>query len=363
MPVPRLIPLFLTGPLIAVSITDPVSGATVTDSSPTISWSFAPGTQQSYRVRLYLEATQQTLVYDSGSVISVVKEHTVPDGAVQSSTTYFVYVTIETTTSILGESEVVEFSTSFAPSVEIDDAVAHTEGDDCDAASRIGALPSVVISWGQVTPSGSETFVRYSIWRRARHHPRHPDADSAWERIGSVTTVSTVTFRDYCASAYIVYEYAVTWTATATAGDQRSSSRQAIPPNVRLQFDRVYVHAIDDPTRFAIWSPDVVDVESGQDVTLQNIWGRNAPTPLVGEFAAHLVRLNALPELHRGDLWRQTHGMQQLQRTAGSTLCCRLGYAGERYFGVVTAPRRSDGQRQSTTSLEFAETHYEEAVT
>lgn len=360
MPTPRFIPFFV-GESIAVTVVTPVDGVTITSSTPNITWSFSPGTQQAFRVRIWSDASQATLVYDSGNVISGASTHIVPDGTLLSSETYYLTVTIETTEADLGESDLVSFSTLFVPSVAVVNVAAISENDDCDLDQR--ALPAARVEWDQVVPASDETFQRYSVWRRLRLHPRHPDAGTEqWGRVASIEAVDTTVWRDYCAASRVVYEYAVTWTAVTDIGDTRTSARQAAPANVLLRFDRVILHDVTDPTRFVVLTPETVDLSEEQTMTFQHVWGRAAPTAFVSEFQFATIDIGIVPDSHRGIVWRDLHGLQRRQAQA-ATLCLRLGYRGERYFAAIQSPlTRSDGAEQYRPKVSLSETFYEEAV-
>ena len=360
MPAARFIPFFV-GESIAVTVVSPLSGATITTSKPNVTWSFTPGTQASFRVRIWSDAAQVTLAYDSGNVIGGASTHLVPDGVLLSSATYYLVVTIETTDADLGESGVVNFSTLFIPSVGVINVTASPENDDCESDKR--AIPASRVEWDQVAPAVTETFQRYSVWRRPRLHPRHPDAGSeVWQRVASIDTVTTTVWRDYCAAAQVVYEYAVTWTAVTNLGDTRTSQRQTSPANNRLQFDRVILHDVSDPSLFVILTPEVIDVAEEQSQSYASVWGRKAPTALIADFQFATFRISLVPDSHRGVIWRDLHALQTRQSRA-STLCLRLGYAGERYFTAMDSPlQRSDGVAQYQPKLSLTETFYEEAV-
>jgi hypothetical protein len=365
VPTPRFLPFFI-GEAISVLVTAPTSGATITDASPTVTWSFSPGVQQAYRVRVWSDATQGTLVYDSGSISSASGNHTIPDGSLLSGENYWLQVDIETSEADLGTSDLVAFSTLFTPSVAVTGVAVVTENDDClaDGSAKQLALPFVRIDWTEVSPAVDETFQRYSVWRRERLHPSHPRAGTeAWERIASITTVSTTTYRDYCAAAWTVYEYAVTWTAITDAGDTRTSARQTAPAHARLRFERIVLHDVENPSLFVLLSGEP-SVEESQPTEFHNVWGREDPTAQVSDFKRGVVEFELDPEVfRRSALWENLKGMQAAQAQAHS-LCLRLGYAGERYFASIesTISRRDIGGRAFAPRISLRRTYHEEVV-
>lgn len=102
-----------------VTITAP-TGA-VTTHGFTATWVFGGAeTQQSYRARVYSDAAGTALVYDSGTVASATKSHTMPSsGYFNNSTTYYLKLSCVDTLGIPGDSAFEDFNTAWTPPTQI----------------------------------------------------------------------------------------------------------------------------------------------------------------------------------------------------------------------------------------------------
>ncbi len=150
---------FFADPLVVVTMVSPTSGSTVTSSQFDVQWSFSPGTQSTFRVRIFSDAGGTILEYDSGEVASPTLLHAVPSGSIASSGSFWIRVDITTTDLQAGQSPLTDFTTAFAPSVDVSGLTVTPVSTD---------LPHLLSEWTKVVPGGSEVFVNYNLYRRKR---------------------------------------------------------------------------------------------------------------------------------------------------------------------------------------------------
>jgi len=349
----RNLALYLPGVDFDVTIVTPAQAAVLTSAAVDVTWTFSPGVQATFRVEALLAGV---VVYDSGIVSTATQAHTIPEGFLETGNAYVIRVTVTTTDLNTGQGE-VNVTTAFAPSVNVTGLVLEALGDKCDLPANGGLeLPGIKVSWAEVVPGAGETFVRYSVWRRDAGQ-----SDTDYVRIASITAVATVTFTDRCVTPYTTHEYAVTWTALDGA-DTLVSIKQDPPPFERVENDFVYVHPEDDPATFFTF----FSLRSSQEVEQQHrevpLWGRQQPTEFVGEQEFSRLRLEGLPDLHRGALWDALTAVVALQRTAGSVLCVRVGFAGQRFFMNTTRQSRENAQKTYEPRLDLVEVFFDESV-
>lgn len=349
--------LYSTAASLTVTITSPADGAVLTSGEVPVTWTFSPGTQQTYRV-VVIDPDGSTVVYDSGAIASSTTSHTIPEGYLQTGETgYTIRVDITTTTGDLGSGS-VEVDTSFAPSVNVEGVAVTLIGDRCER-SNYPELPRMLVRWTQVIPSGSETFVRYSVWRAFSNPASNP---GAWERVGSIDNIATTSFEYAGCPPFAPVWFAVTWTAIDTNGDSLTSVRQSPAPSATIRFDWCFIHDPADLDNFvAFYSFDVTE-ERTEDQAFGRAAGRDVPTKFIGEADGLELSLDGLPDLQRGQLWARLMTLRAAER-AGTVFCVRVGRLGLRFFGNLnSAPRRAGSQEQEQTSVDLIETYYSEAV-
>lgn len=359
--------LYIGQQTLQVTMITPTEGAVMTDAAVPVQWTFAPGTQATYRVRVWADAAQTILAYDSTVVSSGVNSHVIPEGSLVSGLTYYLQVDITTTAPQSGQSALIEFTTAFTPSVAVTGLVLATVGDRCELPRSGGlAPPAVPLRWSQVVPAGDETFVRYSVWRRRRRSPwRDPDGSDAWVRIASIGDIATVTYTDTAPWTFTVMEYAVTWTAfDTTANEQRSSARQDPAPTARIENEFIYLHDVSAPARYLAFFSDRATVQEIQDIAERVFWGRQRPSLFVGDVQTHRLQISAAPDIARGGLWPELRDLRTRQRTDAATLCLRIGSMGEegRFFCGVVAGGRANAQATYEMNVDLVEVEYSEAV-
>lgn len=348
--------LFTTSASLVVTILSPADGATLTSGEVPVTWTFSPGTQQTYRL-LVIDPDGVTTVYDSGAIASATLGATIPEGFLETGVTgYTIRVDITTTTGGVGTGS-VEVDTSFAPSVNVEGLTVTMIGDRCEA-DVYPELPRVALRWDQVVPSGTETFVRYSVWR-ALSNPA--TTAGAWERVASITDVATTSYEYTCPPSFAPVWYAVTWTAIDSNGDSLTSIRQSPAPFATLRFDWTFIHDPANPDSFvAFYTFDVVDAPD-EEHSFTRAAGRELPTKFIGQGNGRTVSLEGLPDLQRGEMWSRLYALRAAERT-GATLCVRVGRARLRIFAGTDNMRRAVSQQQEQTTVDLVETHYSEAV-
>ena len=350
----RNLALYLPGVDFAVTIVTPAEAAVLTSAAVDVTWTFAPGIQQTFRVEALLAGV---VVYDSGIVNTATQAHTIPEGFLVTGNAYVIRVTVTTTDLNTGQGE-VNVTTAFAPATNVVNVAVEAIGEDCDAPS-VGApeLPGLRITWDQVVPAGAEVFVRYSVWRRVAG-----EADTDYVRIASITTISELVYTDYVVTSRVVYEYAVTWTALDGA-DTLVSLKQDPPPNGHTDFDFIWLHDWNTPTSHVQYFSLSSGVTIDQDQDEVNIWGRQAPTIFIGEKEFRRISVDGLPALHRGDLWTDLLALVSAQRTAGTVLVLRIGFSDEpAMFCQAVRTSKGNAEKQFEPSTDLVEVHLEEGV-
>ncbi len=333
-----------------IVLTNPVSGQTVTTAAPLITWTHHPTVQADYRVRIYTDALETELVYDSGVVGSSLPQHQVPAGALPSGNLWIRVVTHDVN-GVEGRTALVDFTTSFPTSVNVTTVTADSIGG-CDAPL---VLPGVRVRWSQIVPGGGETFIRYEVRRRK-------PGETAYTPIAHIEEVDTLRYDDHANVPAQVYEYAVVWVATSGASTL-ISAEQASPAREGVAFDFSFLHSIADPTKFVRLEHYEALVELMQPVDVFEPWGREAGTAYTGEQFSHQI---AIP-LHnqqrkKPQTWEKLLALARQQRT-GDVLCLRIGRDRERYFCVMRRPRKQLRQKTYEPSIELVEVNYPEAVT
>lgn len=347
----RLIPLFYTQDTIVVTITEPDSLDVITTAAPRIEWTFSPGTQQSYVLQIFTDAAATDLFYTSGIVNAAVLYHDMPIGVLFNGQTYYVTVGVFTTDGVSGQSELVQFSTSFAPSANVINVRLRVS----DACSSPEDIPFVHISWNQVAPSGAETFTEYRVLRRE-------GGETTWMTIASVTAIGTLQYNDYLPRPYAVYEYAVLWVAQSGINTLISVAQTPLAA-AQVKFDYGWLQPVDDPGgSFLQIDALSCDINAIQDMVVVSTAGRQKPTAFVGEPLFHTVRIPATANMARDTYWVEFLAFVESQ-AAGTVYCLRLGKQMLRYFGVISATHRIASQKAYGVEFTFNEVHYEEDVT
>lgn len=354
--------LFSAASALWVNITSPAEGATVTNAAITVQWAYAPGTQQTARVRVYSDLALTDLLYDSGTLITTVKQHTIPEGSLDSGGTYYMRVDITTTDFQIGSSDVRTFSTSYAPANLLTGLRIVKVGDQREAHGP-GALtlPGVRIYWTQASLVAAEQFLRYSVWRRVLD-----GSGSGWERIASVSALATTTYFDHTAPLFEMLEYDVTFSVhNTTTNSDLTSTRHAASAAMRttIHNDFTYLHDVNDESNYVQYFHYNGDVDPVEESAAVLFWGSSKPVFYVNADTNYRrFNLPGLPDEKRGTIWDGIQTLRAQQREAGSVVCLRIGQHAVRAFCAITAARSRLYQGGYAPEIELIEVEHEEAV-
>lgn len=350
-PLKRSLLLFLAVS-VPVNITAPVCDSTVIDANVEVTWFFAPGTQQSYRLWLYNDLTFLDIAYDSGIIVSPVMNHTVLAGILGTGRTYYIRVQVVLTTGDVGTSLPCSFITSFSTSSGVTGL--EVDVDNCTFDSS--TLPAAHLTWAQVVPSGPEVFTRYDVKRRAT-------GTTTWIRIATISSVAITSYTDYNIMPGVTYEYAVVWVAVSGPSTLVSLEQNPAPFALGL-WDHLFIHDVLDPTYFVRYDQWEAEEDVQQQVEYVMLAGRLAPTAQIGERQS---RRFSVPSLTRpfseplGQRWVTLEELVTRQRTNGSIFCARFGIAQVGVFCQM-AISRSYSHMEYEMDLEIVEVNYSETV-
>lgn len=329
-----------------VTIVSPAEGATVNNSELPVTWSFGPGTQASYRVRIY-DATETVVVHDTGLVAGAGASYTVPDGVLSTGTVYNVRVDVVTTLGQAGFNVTMPSVTmAFATSVDV---------TGLTLTAVTSNLPYINVAWTQVTPGGGETFIRYNVYRRLV-------GGTLWVRVATVSAVATVSFKDYLANMGVAWEYAVTWTATS-GGFTLESVKD--PESVTLTLAAAYLHVLGSTTVYTLLPLASLSINPRQESAIVRARGRREPSVLVGEGRWREVSVSATIQYQADpELYQSLDEFAESQYVDGAVLVLRSGLMGDRVFCKLDGDslQRSDTPLFYQLSFRLVETYYEEAV-
>ncbi len=268
---------FFADSIIQVTVTFPTSGGTVTSSQFDVQWAFSPGTQASYRVRIYDDAGATSQVYDSGTVSSPVKLHAVPDGSIASADSFWVRVDITTTLLQAGVSNLIDFTTAFTPVNDVEDLA---------VAAVNTALPHAALTWTAFVLSGAETFNNYNVYRRI--------GSGVWIRIATLTNrTGDVSYDDFIPESAQLYEYAVT-ASVKDGADALESDKQTSSNTATLTFTPVYLHKFSDTSSFVELVVGRASITPRQDIQYLRPWNRAAPNAHVGKGLSSRINMSGI---------------------------------------------------------------------
>lgn len=189
---------FITQTPPTLTITSPASGATITTSQPSLTWSLTnnflpsprPTTENDeFRVRVYADGTN--LVYDSGEANFSVEgvnpyTFTIPYPVIQNGHSYTFTVDAET-----HELYATASTTHNAVLTEPDTAVFEVN------ASGLETDGHVLVSWYTSSMAG---FQYWAVYRKE-------GSSSTWEIIDTITQSSVTTYKDWQVKGNTTYQY------------------------------------------------------------------------------------------------------------------------------------------------------------
>lgn len=341
---------FIGAGTLTVALTDPSEAEIVTLAQFPVTWTYAGGTtQRAYRVVIYSDAAATNIVYDSNWIVSSTASHTVPSGAIPNGGTFYLRATVQDINGAEGSSAVQSFSTSYVTSSNVLNVRAAAIG--CEDPQ---SLPLVRVTWSQIVPAGGESFVQYMVQRRAA-------GETTWTRLSTLTTIGTTSYIDYTAQPGVTYYYSVVWIASSGVNYLLSNAQANV--TAHLAFDWAWLHVLDDPTKAVRLDALEMSENLVQSISLQETWGRHAPSALIGEanYSTFSIPLST-QVLRTPTQWNMLRTILDYQRDSGSILCLRLGRSQQRFFCTLMNPSRNYTLVSSDASIELSEVYYEEAA-
>ena len=334
-----------------VVVTSPLDGALIDAASFTVAWAIA-ATQDQYRIQLYADPLGETIVYDSLWQVSASQSATVATGSsLTSNRLYYLRVFVHTAAGESEETAITSFFFGLAASTDVTGVTARAF-PACSPSPQDN--PGIIVSWQAPALSGTETFLCYEIRRRKI-------GEATYIKLARVLDQAKLSYFDAACTPSTTYEYAVVYYADDTASSQTViSSEQATPQRATVVFDWIYVHALDDPTLFLRISSDGGTVTPGQDIAIDQTWGRQAPTAWVGEALSVAISLPGLDALRaKPRQWQTLRTLQE--RQSDTTLCLRFGVDREMYYCTMTRLAKDiSSYKTFSPSLEFQEVAHDE---
>lgn len=354
-----------------------------TDDTDTINlrWRITGATQRAYRVvgyALYYPNYQpdtSVIVYDSGWVYTSVQSHTlqysdvnyVKTGSLPYGEVHFWQIQTQDSLGQTGESEMLSIVPSGTAHIMQNGGASYntaptvTPIDGCTGDPT--ALPGLKVTWPNITLGTNETFVRWEVWRAK---PYRLGYTREWVKLAEITDYATRTYRDYEVAARGVYEYFVK--AVADYGTTRRVSN--ILPNINptdqfpkvgagsVAFDYVFVHSKTDPTKYVRFDAGAVAIDTEQEQSTIQTWGRLAPSMYVGTAEFRRVRINGFTERAKQARTREAIlTLLSLQRTAAAMLVVRHGQSGEFLYAGLAGPSSNYDLKATASSINLVELH------
>lgn len=343
---------FLNPETAVVTITAPVEAQEIVAEPIPVTWALDAGTQEAYRLQVFDDEDETTLLYDSQWQTSAIQSDDIPGATLDSGATYYVKVFVHRTDGANGVSALRSFELRLPTSIDISGLALSAVGGDCGRYVDADTLPGVLVEWDQIVPGGGETFVRYRVYRRK-------GGETDWTCIASIATIATVVFTDYAIASRIVYEYAVIWEATVGA-ETLFSARQTPPPNARTVFDFTWIHDVATPSQCIR-----IDNESGRQTARQALdfgqtWGRTSPVAYAGEALERVLSINGLDlqRKHPAE-WSKFEELVTSQAD-GTIFCIRKGIDRERMFCAWDGLGKTFSRQTYRIDGLFREVHYDE---
>jgi hypothetical protein len=310
--------IYALGP--TVTITAPTEAATITTSNLTVTWTTTD--QVSYRVTLYEDGTD-TVVYDSGEVVSATGSHAIPSGYLRNDTAYDLIVWVEDDTPLEGTSAIRNITVDYVEP----DAVANVAADTVMIGTDVWES-AIRLTWDQTT-YGTDVWQGYTITRQASGGP---DAtEIVWRRITSPSQVSIV---DYVPASG--YEYTYTITQTILTGlDELTSEPVSVAATVTL--GGVVLCSVALPEEIRTTLRYTADRDYGRDIDESPYYPVNGAMPTTVRSRKRVVAPAFTAQLFNDDA--ATANVRRLELEAmdiaAGTLCYRDNH-GRKQF--VTMP-------------------------
>lgn len=335
----------------AVAVTAPLDGTLINAASFTVSWAIA-ATQDQYRIQVYDDPLGATLVYDSLWQSSATQSATAATGsALTSNRLYYLRVFVHTDAGESEETGITSFFFGLAASTDVP-GVTVRPFPACSPSPQDN--PGIIVSWQEPALSGTETFLCYEVRRRQT-------GETTYAKLARVFDQSQLSYFDAQCSPSTTYDYAVVYYADDSSSTQTViSAEQATPQRASIVFDWIYVHSLADPSLFLRISANAGTVTPGQDIGIDQTWGRQAPTAWIGEALSSVISLPGMDALRASP--RQWDTLRSLQsQQAQTVLCLRLGYDREMYYCAMTKLSKNvSSYKTYAPTLEFQEVDHDE---
>lgn len=188
------------------TITTPTNGSTISDSTPDINWSYTGGTQQKYRVRVWLtdsSGVTDSLKFDSGYKTGTGTTYTIPAGILKDRKYYTIQLDVISTDGLSDPS----------PS-SVNVQLVQDAPDPITGLSLTTDNESsfVQLDWDAWATQTGHTFKNYQIERRLVQ-------DDSFTVIGTVSPRTNSTYTDWYAAEGVMYQYRVTVQTTKTGNE------------------------------------------------------------------------------------------------------------------------------------------------
>lgn len=288
--------------------TSPLSGATITSSSLTATWSYSdPGSyaQQSYREQLY-DSAGTTLLWDSNTVTSANTAQTI-GYTLADSTTYTLKITVTNSQGISSSVVSETFSTSFtAPTTPTIAVSAQTS--------------YVSIGITNPAPSGSQPITAYNDVHRRE------TGTTSWTRIATDITLNSQ-YSDYAIMHGQSYDY------KCTSVGNNATSVDSATQSASVTLTDIWLHDPADPpntiAKFTRREYDRTDQWTYKQ-TLMHFEGREFPVADMADLIDRSIQVTI--DCPRGSTDRATLEALAARRT---TLLYRDAF-GRKMYGVIS---------------------------
>lgn len=332
-----------------ILVDSPAEGEAMDEPGPRIRYTPESGLS-SRRVRVYdgAIAEEANVLYDSGWLVGDHNMIDVPEGVlVDQSETYYVQVESQFDDGRPGLSEMRSFTISWDTTNAAPEPTV-TKVDMCNAPST---LPRIRVAWDAYSPGASETVVRYLVMRQRD--------GLAWEHLATKAPDDTLVYFDYEAEAYVPYLYAIL-PVVQVGSTTRISDLPASPPEVRLEFEGLWLHRCDNPAsnmRFDSWN--VSDAVT-QPIEVQRVWGRRAPVAIVHEQLYHAWSVTGPPAAYDTREWVRLLEKFDEQFSAAGIFVARFGRQRMSAHVLMEQLTRSGSKEEAFSGLRLIEVSVEE---
>jgi len=357
---------------LAVTISNPATGATLTNPAISVSWTASPEIVM-YRVIVYeIVGVTEVITYDSGYVVRSESGMTIQPGFIPETGDFAMYVYVANIDGSTA-SDSINFSTNFAYAAPSDLNVSAVGMCGPLDIQNPYMLPRVIIDFDFPTKSHVNDFYdSFIVYRQ--------EDGGDWIPIHRRQNLSLfgITFNPYFEDATVcsghTYKYKIALVVNRNSGavSVGFSGESAM---VSVDFQHAFIHAVRSPIGVSTVAAESVDREFDflrfeshdhdqsykADMSLLYGSGRRLPTPRFSEQRGRTVTLQGLPGV-RSDR-RPIEALRTLvdaQSESGAAWCLRLGRDQEKIFVAAAGFDFSADVKRVTPSLNVTEIFYTE---